>query len=125
MFFILVLNLTLITLYFVGCGPKTEKFGEAVDENAPRTAIGSLLVNPQDYVNNEVIVEGQIGTECPTGGWVNIRDKDGAMIYIEMHGTPITIPQRVGRNVIVRGLVYQTEGEPKETKVLAKGLVIK
>lgn len=113
-------------LYISGCGPKTEKFGEEFAENSVKTAIGTVLLNPGDYVNKEVIIEGKIASECPTGGWITVQnDLGGGTIYAEMHGTPITIPQRVGKNVVIKGMIYQTESTPPETKILVKGLVIK
>jgi len=116
----------LLGLYIIGCGPRIEKFGEAPDETVPKASIGTVLFNPQDYIDKEVVVEGTIASECPTGGWINVRDISGAAIYVEMHSAPFApIPQRVGKSVVVKGLVYQSEGSTKETKLLGKGLVIK
>lgn len=112
--------------YILGCGPKIERFGDAPQENVPKTAIGTILLNPQSYLDKEVVVEGTIASECPTGGWINVRDASGATIYVEMHSAPFApIPQRVGKGVVVKGLVYQSEDSTKETKLLGKGLVIK
>ncbi|MDD5772804.1 MAG: hypothetical protein PHX78_04975 [bacterium] len=126
---LVILGLILIGaagLFISSCGSGIEKFGEEIGANTAKTAIGTILLNPGDYVNKEVIIEGKIASECPTGGWINVSDASGGgTIYVEMHGTPITIPQRVGKNVEVKGMVYQTESEPKETKILAKGLIIK
>lgn len=116
----------LFGLYILGCGPRIEKFGDAPDETTTKTAIGTILLNPQKYVDKEVVVEGVIASECPTGGWINVRDKSGGTIYVEMHGTSFApIPQRVGKSVVVKGIVFQSEGATKETKLLGKGLVIK
>lgn len=113
-------------IFIYGCGSKTEKFGETIENNAAKTVIGTVLLNPKDYVNKDVVIEGRIASECPTGGWITVQDiTNGGTIYVEMHGTPITIPQRVGYNVVVKGMVYQTESTPPETKILGKGLVIK
>ena len=115
-----------VGIFIYGCGSGTEKFGEEIAANTAKTAIGTILLNPGDYVNKDVIIEGKIASECPTGGWINVSDASGGgTIYVEMHGTPITIPQRVGKNVVVKGMVYQTESTPPETKILVKGLVIK
>lgn len=116
----------LLGLYIIGCGPRVERFGEAPDETAPKTSIGTVLFNPQNYIDKEVVVEGTIASECPTGGWINVRDASGAAIYVEMHSASFApIPQRAGKGVLVKGLVYQSEGSTKETKLLGKGLVIK
>lgn len=116
----------LFGLYIVGCGPRIEKFGEAPEETAAKTSVSAVLFNPQSYVDKEVVVEGTIASECPTGGWINVKDASGSTIYVEMHSAPFApIPQRVGQRVLVKGLVYQSEGSTKETKLLGKGLVIK
>ena len=113
-------------LYICGCGPKIEKFGDAPVENVAKIAIGTILLNPQDYVDKDVVIEGVIDSECPTGGFVYVKDNSGGTIYVEMHSAPFApIPQRTGKNVIVKGTVYQSEGATKETKLLGKGLVIK
>jgi hypothetical protein len=127
LFMILGLVLTaLFGLYILGCGPKIERFGDVPADNAPKTAIGTILLNTQNYIDKDVIIEGVIASECPTGGWINVRDKSGGTIYVEMHGSSFApIPQRVGRNVIVKGVVYQSEGVTKEAKLLGKGLIIK
>ncbi len=121
-----VVLIGLFGLYILGCGPKIERFGDVPQENAPKTAIGTILLNPQNYIDKDVIIEGVIASECPTGGWINVRDASGAAIYVEMHSAPFApIPQRVGKSILVKGLVYQSEGTTKETKLLGKGLVIK
>ncbi|MFH1094298.1 MAG: hypothetical protein V1739_09155 [Candidatus Omnitrophota bacterium] len=115
-----------LALYLAGCGPKIEKFGEAPDETQVKTAIATLLVNPQNYQDKEVVVEGVISSECPTGGWIRVNENSGASIYVEMHGSSFApIPQRVGKKVLVKGTVYQSEGSDKEIKLLGKGLVIR
>ncbi len=126
-FMILGLVLTgLFGLYILGCGPGIEKFGDLPAENAAKTAIGTILLNPQTYVDKDVVIEGAIASECPAGGWINVRDNSGGTIYVEMHGSSfVPIPQRVGKNVVVKGTVYQSEGALKEVKLLGKGLIIK
>ena len=121
-----VVSTVLFGLYISGCGPGIEKFGEAPLDNNTKTAIGTILLNPQNYIDKDVIIEGAIASECPTGGWINVQDKSGGTIYVEMHGSSFApIPQRVGRNVIVKGTAYQSGGTTKEIKLLGKGLIIK
>ncbi len=127
--FLILLGIVLtgvLGLYLAGCSPKAEKFGEAPDEAQARTAIGTILLNPKNYLDKEVVVEGILASECPTGGWIRVKDSSGGTIYVEMHSASFApIPQRVGKNVSVKGAVYQSEGGDKEVKLLGKGLVIK
>jgi uncharacterized protein YdeI (BOF family) len=125
-FVVLAILLLGVSLNIIGCGSRIERFGEAPEETASKTSISTILFNPQNYIDKEVVVEGTIASECPTGGWINVRDASGATIYVEMHSAPFApIPQRVGKSVLVKGLVYQSEGSTKETKLLGRGLVIK
>lgn len=118
--------LILASLYIIGCGTKIEKFGDAPGDTEVRTPIASIVVNPQEYIDKDVVIEGTIASECPAGGWINVKDNSDATIYVEMHGAEFApIPQRVGKSVTVKGKIYQTEGTPKETQLLGKGLVIK
>lgn len=125
---LVVLGAVLIGLfgfYIWGCGPRIEKFGDSPDENATKTAIGTILLNPQGYENKDVVVEGVIISECPAGGYIVVRDKSGGTIYVEMHGAPFApIPQRMGRYVIVKGTIYQIGGTTKEIILWGKGLII-
>ena len=121
-----VVLIGLFGLYILGCGPKIERFGDVPQENVPKTAIGTILLNSQNYIDKDVIIEGVIASECPTGSWINVQDKSAGTIYVEMHGSSFApIPQRVGRNVIVKGTAYQSGGTTKEIKLLGKGLIIK
>lgn len=123
---LILIGLLVAILYLAACGAKTESFGSPPAENATKTSISSILVNPKDYLDKEVVVEGAITSECPAGGWINVRDANGSTIYVEMHGSGFEpIPQRVGKNTVVKGVVYQKEGATKETILLGKGLIIK
>ena len=125
-FTVLAFFLCIFGLYIAGCGQRIETFGEAPADNAPRTAIGTILLNPKTYLDKEVVVEGTIASECPAGGFIYVRDNSGGTIYVEMHGAPFApIPQRTGKDVSVKGIVYESNGAKKETKLLGKGLVIK
>jgi hypothetical protein len=127
MFVISGLMLTLVfTLFLFGCGVKVEKFGDAPVESDAKVSVGTILVSPQNYLKKSVVVSGTISSECPSGCWINVKDDSGAVVYVEMQGADFSpIPQRVGKKVIVKGMVYQTEDASKETRILGKGLVIK
>ena len=127
MFVISGLLLMLVsTLFLFGCGVKMEKFGDAPGESDAKVSIGTILVSPQNYLKKDVVVSGTIASECPSGCWINVKDDSGTVVYVEMQGASFApIPQRVGKKVIVKGIVYQTEDTPKETRILGKGLVIK
>lgn len=124
-----VLFISLIVIFGLsvsGCGQGIEKFGDPISDSEPKTAIASILFNPQKYGDKDVVLDGKIVSECPTGGFIYVQDASGGTIYVEMHSAPFApIPQRTGRAVQVKGTVYLSSGGAKETKLLGKGLVIK
>ncbi len=125
-FNLFILVLLLLPGFVYGCGPGIERFGDAPDESAAKTPIASILLSPQKYLDKEVVVEGKISSECPSGCWMNVSDSSGGTIFVEMLGQPfVPIPQRTGKNVAVKGTVYQGSGGSKEVKLTGKGLVIK
>lgn len=124
-FLIMVLFL-FMCLWFQGCQQQSESFGEVPEENAPRIPISALLFSPNEYIDKEVVIEGVIASECPTGGWIGVIDSSGHKIYVEMHGALFApLPQRGGREVVVKGVVFQSEGATKEIKMLGKGVIIR
>ncbi|MDO8536250.1 MAG: hypothetical protein Q7S30_04500 [Candidatus Omnitrophota bacterium] len=123
-FFISII--VILGLFVSGCGQGVEKFGDTISGSEPKTAIASILFNPQKYNDKDVVLDGKIVSECPTGGFIYVQDQSGGTIYVEMHSAPFApIPQRTGRAVQVKGTVYLSGSASKETKLLGKGLVIK
>lgn len=119
------ISIVLISLC-TSCGSSIENYGEIPSQNAPKSTIVSILISPQDYVGKEVVIEGVISAECPTGGWIDVVDEGGHRINVEFHAASFApLPQRVGRFVIAKGVVFQTSGSIKEVKLLAEGLIIK
>ena len=122
----LILMLAILVLYSFGCGPKIEKYGDAPDESAARTEISNIMLEPQKYLDKAVVIEGVISTECPGGCWMKVSDKSAGTIYVEMLGCPfVPLPQRTGKNVLLKGVIYQNKGDNKEIRIAAKGLIIK
>lgn len=114
-----------LSLCCVCCEKQPEKYGEIPDEQATRTPITSILDSPETYIDKAVVIEGTIASECPTGGWIGIEDTTGHKIYVELHGTAFApIPQRIGKKVVVKGIVFQSEGASREVKLLGQGVLI-
>jgi hypothetical protein len=116
----------LLALCVIACGKSIETYGETPDEKAAKTPISAILFSPKQYLDKEVVIEGTISSECPTGGWINVQDASGHTIYVEFHGAEFApIPQRAGSPVVVKGVVFQSEAERKEVQLLGKGVVIR
>lgn len=120
-----IIAAVVVGLCCVCCGEKMEKYGDVTGMDGPKAPIALLLYSPKDYIGKQVVIEGVIATECPAGGWIRVEDKDGHSIYVEFHGAAFApIPQRVGRKVTAKGVVFQSEGAFKEVQILGKGVVV-
>jgi hypothetical protein len=116
----------LLALCCIACGKRIETYGDIPDEKAIKTPISAILFSPQQYLNKDVVIEGRISTECPTGGWIDVEDASGHTIHVEFHGAEFApIPQRAGSPVVVKGVVFQSEGPNKEVQLVGKGVVIR
>ena len=116
----------ILGLFIFGCGPKIEKFGDAPDESVAKTAISSILLDPKKFIEKEVVIEGIISSECPSGCWMNVRDNSEGTIYVEMLGNSfVPLPQRSGKAVLVKGTIFQSKSGSKQAKLFCKGLTIK
>lgn len=97
----------------VGCKTTTvSKYGKAIPTDAQVVSAKSILDNPAGFEGKEVVVTGKITSECPSGGWVWVKDASGE-IYVNMHPTNVFIPQRVGKNVKAMGTVVLEQGRPQ------------
>lgn len=112
-------------LFCASCSKKVEKFGDIPSETSLKTPINTILLLPNEYVGKEVVIEGVIASECPTGGWLRIQDSTGHTIYVELHQAEFApLPQRSGSKAIVKGIVFQESGSSKEVQILGKGVLI-
>jgi hypothetical protein len=123
------LTLGLITLaaaVIVGCGAKTgaaksSVYGKAIPPDMTVTTAKEILDNPQVWEGKDVLVAGTITSECPSGGWVWVKDATG-QTYVNMHPTNVFIPQHIGKNVRAMGKVVLESGRPS---VVGYGLELK
>jgi hypothetical protein len=111
----------------VGCGggtkvgAKSSAYGKAIPSEMVETTAKQILDNPASYEGQTVLVVGTITSECPSGGWIWVKDHTGD-IYVDMHPTNVFIPQRVGKMVRAMGQVILESGQPH---VVGYGLELK
>jgi len=110
----------------VGCGAKTggtksNVYGKAIPADMTVTSARSILDNPQAWEGKDVLVAGTIVSECPSGGWIWVKDESG-QIYVNMHPTNVFIPQHVNGGVRAMGKVVLESGQPS---VVGYGLELK
>jgi len=92
-----------------GCG-RAEEHGQTVS-NAAVTTIQDILSTPQRYADRLVKVHGKIVTECPTGCWFEVEDGSG-ILYVDTKASGFAIPQRVGKDVTVEGVISTKRAKP-------------
>ena len=137
--FTLVFVITITGLIVLGCGQSTENGNSdttinpapAINQpvNQPDSAgsiqqvdgpavvkINDILKKSSDYLGKEVIIEGKIVQECGAGCWFNLKDSTG-VIYVDLAPSNLTIPQKVGSNARVYGVVTI---EKKSTYIIGK-----
>ena len=103
----------LFLVVMVGCAAKNNaKFGKAIPADLSVTPAQQILDNPKDFEGKDVLVSGKITSECPSGGWVWLKDNTGE-IYVNMHPTNVFIPQKVGSMVKAVGKVVLESGRPQ------------
>jgi len=57
--------------------------------------IAEILQDPRGWDGKQVVVEGKIASECPSGCWFTLKDGN-AVIYIDLAPSNLVIPQRKG-----------------------------
>jgi len=91
----------------VGCG-SLETYGGKISSRS-MVAIKAIVMHPQDYAGKTVTVKGKIKLVCETGCWFNLED-EGATIYTDLGPSGFAIPQKVGRNATVEGVISIESG---------------
>ena len=92
----------------IGCS-RPETYGAPIS-NRNFTAIKDIVMHPKDYDGKTVTVKGKIKLVCETGCWFNLED-EGATIYTDIAPSGFAIPQKVGRNAIVKGKISIESGK--------------
>jgi len=114
-YFALGLVVAVAAALVVGCGGKagvkSSGYGKAIPADMTVTPAKEILDNPQAWEGKDVLVVGRIASECPSGGWIWVKDESG-QIYVNMHPTNVFIPQRVGKMVRAMGKVVLESGQP-------------
>jgi len=79
---------------------------------AEKTKISDILTDPEAYLDQKVLVEGEILDVCPMMGcWMEIKSDDGdGMIKVKVKDGEIVFPvEAKGKTALVEGTVYKLE----------------
>jgi len=111
------LAVLVVAAIVIGCGAGARKakasgFGKPIPADMPVTTARELNDNPQAFEGKEVLVAGKVTSECPSGGWIWVKDETGD-VYVNMHPTNVFIPQHVNGQVRAMGRVVLESGRPQ------------
>jgi hypothetical protein len=77
-----------------------------------KTKISDILADPEAYLDQTVLVEGEVLDVCPMMGcWMELKSYDGeGMIKVKVKDGEIVFPMEAkGKSAIVEGTVYKLE----------------
>jgi len=77
-----------------------------------KTNISDILLDPDSYMDQTVLVEGEILDVCPKMGcWMELKSDDGeGMIKVKVKDGDIVFPvEAIGETAVVEGTVYKIE----------------
>ena len=112
------IHLFVIILFFISCKPMTEdellnkknpigRYGKKISITID-TSIDSILMNPEQYIDQEVLVFGEIVDVCPMRGcWIDIKEKNSdQIIKVKVKDGNIVFPiSAINYNVKVEGVI--------------------
>jgi len=106
----------IIFVILLGCGlifAQTEKINLGTEITlTEKTKISDILADPDSYLDQAVLVEGEILDVCPKMGcWMELKSDDGeGMIKVKVKDGDIVFPvDAIGDYAVVQGTVYKIE----------------
>jgi len=107
-----LLIILLVILGVSGCSgnssDNSERYGVDITEKKV-VSVKDIYTNPNEYLNQTVRLEGEIVRECSSGCWFFLEDKTGT-IYVDINPSGLSIPPKVGKNVVVEGVPENKNG---------------
>jgi hypothetical protein len=98
----------IVTISFAS-GDYKNKFGKEISLEE-KTKISDILSNPEDFLDETVLVEGEVLGVCPKAGcWMELAsDEEGEKIKVKVKDGEIVFPvEAKGNNALVEGKVYK------------------
>lgn len=88
-----------------------EKLGEGITLTE-KTSIADILADPESYLDQVVLVEGEVVDVCPKMGcWMELKsDTEEKIIKVKVKDGDIVFPmEAIGKTAVVEGKVYKLE----------------
>ncbi len=107
----LIISVLLFSIVNIFAQNEELKLGAGLTLNE-KTKISDILTDPDSYLNQNVLVEGEILNVCPMMGcWMELKSDNGeGMIKIKVKDGDIVFPvEAVGGYALVEGTVYKID----------------
>jgi hypothetical protein len=107
----LIISVMLFSIANIFAQNEELKLGAGLTLNE-KTKISDILADPDSYLNQNVLVEGEILDVCPMMGcWMELKSDDGdGMIKIKVKDGDIVFPvEAIGGYALVEGTVYKID----------------
>jgi opacity protein-like surface antigen len=108
-------NRLISALCLLGLAMLVLSSAQAKDEPAElkgeEVKIIDIIQDAAGFEGQNVVIEGVIETECPSGCWFIVNDDTGS-IYVDILPSNFVIPQKRGEDAKVYGEVVIKDGDP-------------
>jgi uncharacterized protein YdeI (BOF family) len=84
---------------------------EPAELKGEEVKIIDIIQDVASFEGQNVVIEGIIETECPSGCWFIVNDDTGS-IYVDILPSNFVIPQKRGEEAKVYGEVVIKDGDP-------------
>ena len=115
----LLAAIAMLPVALASCGGG-DVYGEPMS-SAEITPVAEILADPAGFDGEQVKLEGEIGNECPTGCWFELRD-GASSIHVDIAPHGLAIPQKQGSVVTVEGTLKVTDSR---LMLIGKGVEIR
>ncbi len=94
-----------------------EKYGKEITLKE-KTSISEITSNPDEYLGEKVLVEGEIVSVCQNMGcWMEVKNEEGDKIRVKVKDGEIVFPKDgAGKTALVEGEVYKIDLDEEEAK---------
>ena len=109
-------TMLIVLFVFISCGlvfaqSDEEKLGEGITLTE-KTSIADILSDPESFLDQVVLVEGEVVDVCPKMGcWMELKsDSEEKIIKVKVKDGDIVFPmEAIGKTAVVEGKVYKIE----------------
>jgi len=109
-------TMLIVLFVFLSCSlifaqSEEEKLGEGITLTE-KTSISDILSDPESFLDQVVLVEGEVVDVCPKMGcWMELKsDSEEKIIKVKVKDGDIVFPmEAIGKTAVVEGKVYKIE----------------